>query len=49
MYEHNSRQIAFHDELFLFGDLPLKSDNRWVRLAGLLPWSRVEEAYRKNF
>ncbi len=44
MYEHNSRQIAFHDEPQMFGSLPLKPDNRWVKLAGLIPWSRVEEA-----
>ncbi|MGI6617963.1 MAG: transposase [Saccharofermentanales bacterium] len=49
MYEHNSRQIAFHNEPFLFGGLPLNSDNRWVKLAGLIPWFRVEEAYHKNF
>jgi len=49
MYEHDSRQIAFHDEPFLFGGLPLNPDNRWVKLAGVIPWSRVEEAYRKNF
>ncbi len=44
MYEHNSRQIAFHDEPQMFGSLPLKPDNRWVKLAGLIPWSRVREA-----
>jgi len=49
MYEHNSRQIAFHDEPFLFGGLPMNPDNRWVKLAGLIPWSRVEEAYQKKF
>ncbi|NMA17272.1 MAG: transposase [Clostridiaceae bacterium] len=49
MYDHDSRQIAFHDEPFLFGGLPPNSDNRWVKLAGLIPWFRVEEAYRKNF
>ena len=49
MYEHDSRQIAFHDEPFLFRGLPLDSDNRWVKLSGVIPWFRVEEAYRKNF
>jgi hypothetical protein len=49
MYEHNSRQIAFHDDPQMFGSLLLKADNRWVKLAGLIPWSRVEEAYRRNF
>ncbi len=46
MYEHNSRQIAFHDEPQMFGSLPLKPDNRWVKLAGLIPWSRVH-AWKK--
>lgn len=49
MYEHDSRQIAFHDEPFLFGGFPMNSDNRLVKLSGLIPWSRVEEAYRKIF
>ena len=49
MYEHDSRQLAFHDEPFLFGCLPLNPDNRWIKPAGVIPWSRVEEASRKNF
>lgn len=49
MYTHDSRQIGFHDEPLLFGGLPLKADNRWVKMAGLIPWSRVEDEYRKNF
>ncbi len=49
MYEHNSRQISFHDNPQMFGGFPLKADNRWVELAGLIPWTRVEEEYRRNF
>ena len=49
MYTHDSRQIGFHDQPHLFGGLPLNEDNRWVKLAGLIPWSRVEDEYRKNF
>ena len=49
MYTHNSRQIGFHDQPHLFGGLPLKEDNRWVKLADLIPWSRVEDEYRKHF
>lgn len=37
------------DKPHMFGGLPLKEGNRWVKLSGLIPWSRVEEAYRKNF
>ncbi|MGI6506836.1 MAG: hypothetical protein ACOX4A_00385 [Saccharofermentanales bacterium] len=36
MYEHSSRQIAFHDEHFFFGGLSLNPDNRWVKLACLV-------------
>lgn len=49
MYEHDSRQIGFHDQPHLFGGLPLKADNRWVKLAELIPSPRVENEYRKNF
>ncbi|HZJ90249.1 MAG TPA: IS5 family transposase, partial [Oscillospiraceae bacterium] len=50
MYKHNARQMNFVDEQpELFGNLPLNPDNRWVKLARLIPWSRVEEEYRKNF
>lgn len=49
MYTHNSRQIGFHDEPRLFGGLPLNESNRWVKLAGLIPWGRVEDEYRKHF
>ena len=49
MYEHDSRQLAFHDQPQMFGGLPLKADNRWVKMAGLIPWPLVEDEYRKNF
>lgn len=49
MYTYNSRQIGFHDEPRLFGGLPLNESNRWVKLAGLIPWGRVEDEYRKHF
>jgi len=27
----------------------LNADNRWVKLAGLLPWEKIEERYAENF
>jgi hypothetical protein len=42
MYKHDSRQIAFHDKPFLFGGLPLNSDNHWVKLTVSLVVSLVE-------
>lgn len=50
MYKHNARQISLVDEKpEMFGNLPLNPENRWVKLARLIPWSRVEEEYQKNF
>ena len=49
MYNHNSRQIGFHDQPRLFGGLPLNETNRWVKLAGIIPWIQVEETYRRHF
>ena len=28
---------------------PLDANNRWVRLAGILPWEKIEEKYAENF
>lgn len=49
MYKHNSRQMGFHDQPRLFGGLPLNESNRWVKLAGIIPWIQVEDEYRKHF
>ncbi len=49
MYKHNQRQNSFFDEPLLFGGLPLNAQNRWVRLAAQIPWTRVEDEYRKQF
>lgn len=50
MYKHNARQIGFVEEQpEMFGNLPLNPENRWVKLAQLIPWSKVEEEYQKNF
>ncbi|MDI9498097.1 MAG: transposase [Bacillota bacterium] len=48
MYAHDSRQVAFHDDPRLFSPLALDADNRWVKLARIIPWSLAEKAYRKN-
>lgn len=49
MYKHNSCQMSSHDQLRLFGGLPLNESNRWVKLAGIIPWIQVEDEYRKHF
>ena len=50
MYPHDLRQKSFFDDSpERFGTIPLNPDNRWVKLAKLIPWDLVEEEYQKNF
>jgi transposase, IS5 family len=48
MYKHNLKQLElpefslpFQGELF--------RDNKWVKLAALIPWKQFEELYKENF
>lgn len=43
-----SDQLEFEDFYHPFGG-KLSSDNRWVKLAKLLPWEELEKRYAKNF
>jgi IS5 family transposase len=47
MYRHNEEQLEFEDFHLPFGGR-LRSDNRWVRLAKLIPWEKVEKIYASN-
>lgn len=49
MYRPKDRKtIPLFPELFPLGG-GLSADNRWLKLAGLVPWERLEEIYRKYF
>ena len=48
MYKKHKKQ-ALMGNLPLFLDGTLNSNNRWVVLSSLIPWSAVEELYSKNF
>jgi hypothetical protein len=48
MYRHNQRQLEFEDFYLPFGGKQ-RSDNRWVKMAKLIPWDEFEKAYRKSF
>ena len=48
MYRNDPHQSEFADFYLPFGGKLLAS-NRWVKLAGLVPWSEVEECYRQSF
>ena len=48
MYRHNLKQLEFEDFYLPFGG-KLKSNNRWVKLAQMIPWEGLEELYAQNF
>lgn len=47
MYRGDRNQLEFPQFHLPFGG-KLSASNRWVRLAGLIPWDLVEEAYRRS-
>jgi len=48
MYRNDPHQSEFADFCLPFGGKLLAS-NRWVKLAGLVPWNEIEECYRQSF
>ncbi len=48
MYNREDRDQISIEEFFLPFGGRLRKDNRWVRLAGLLPWEHIEEIYVPN-
>lgn len=48
MYEHNESQMIMPSEFFLPFGGQLNLDNRWVVMASLIPWNKVENAYTKT-
>lgn len=49
MYKHNEKQMILPDEFFLPFEGKLNPENRWCKLALLIPWDVVEERYAKCF
>jgi hypothetical protein len=47
MYRDTLKQMEFEDFKLPFGGR-LKSGNRWVKLAKLIPWGEIEEIYTSN-
>lgn len=45
MYEHNANQMILPHEFFLPFGGNLNPDNRWVRMASVIPWANLEKAY----
>jgi hypothetical protein len=47
MYRDKNKQPEFEDFILPFGG-KLRSDNRWVMLAKIIPWDVAEELYKKS-
>ena len=48
MYRHNENQLEFENFGLPFSGR-LRSDNRWVKLAKIIPWGEFETSYSKSF
>ena len=48
MYRHNVLQPEFENFYLPFGG-KLRSDNRWVRMAKMIPWDEIESEYAATF
>ena len=44
----DSRVVPLFEELFPFGG-QLEEDNRWLRIAQLIPWKQLEAEYNAHF
>src|SRR5699024_7660565 len=49
MYQHNENQLVMPEDFFLPFGGKLNKNNRWVTLASLIPWGKVEEKYAESF
>lgn len=49
MNRRRHKQVAFHDFPGGFNGARIFSDNRWVKLAQIIPWDLVDKKYAENF
>ena len=49
MYKNNEKQMRIPNEFFLPFGGKLNKENRWVKLANIIPWWEFEDKYRENF
>ena len=49
MYKYTEKQMILPHEFFLPFGGKLNPNNRWCKLASLIPWAAVEEKYAKSF
>lgn len=49
MYEKKTKQVSFDENPNSFIGAHLSPENRWVKLAQIIPWSRLEGRYHQTF
>ncbi|MFZ3131192.1 MAG: IS5 family transposase [Desulfosporosinus sp.] len=49
MYKSNEKQTIIPDDFFIPFGGKLNKENRWVKLASIIPWWDFEDKYRSNF
>lgn len=49
MYKSNEKQLMIADDFFLPFGGKLDKENRWIKLASLIPWWEFEDKYRECF
>jgi len=49
MYEKKTKQVSFDENHNSFIGAQLSPENRWVKLAQIIPWSRLEGRYHQTF
>lgn len=49
MYCQTEQQMIMPDDFFLPFGGQLNKDNRWVKLAAIIPWWKVEQVYARRF
>jgi len=49
MYEKKTKQVSFDENPNSFIGARLSPENRWVKLAQIIPWARLEGRYHRTF
>jgi hypothetical protein len=49
MYEKKTKQVSFDENPNSFIGARLSLENRWVKLAQIIPWSHLEDRYYRTF
>lgn len=49
MYQKKSKQVSFDENPHSFIGVRLNPENRWIKLAELVPWDKLEGHYHRTF